>query len=36
MRAFVCVNLRAKMREIVFDDYCSRIFLAFLTETKRI
>jgi len=31
-----CVNLRAKMREIVFDEYRSRIFLALLKESERI
>jgi len=36
VRVFVCVNLRAKMRGIVFGDYRSKIFLALLTESKRI
>lgn len=33
---FVCVNLRAKVRESVLDDYRSGILPALLTGSKRI
>jgi hypothetical protein len=33
---FVCVNLRAKMRVSVLDDYRSRILLALLIGSNRI